>query len=76
MTMQGIKRKLAAILSAGVVGYSLLMVDDEAATVSTLNAYRQVMTDLMYSIEGGQWILQGIIFWLSFLVWWMRCNAR
>ena len=34
------KRKLAAILSADVVGYSRLMGDDEAATVETLKAYR------------------------------------
>ena len=30
------KRKLAAILSADVAGYSRLMQDDEAATVETL----------------------------------------
>jgi class 3 adenylate cyclase len=34
-------RKLAAILSADVVGYSRLMGDDDRATVETLNAYRQ-----------------------------------
>ena len=34
------KRKLAAILSADVVGYSRLMHDDEAATVATLQEYR------------------------------------
>jgi len=34
------KRKLAAILSADVVGYSRLMRDDEAATVATLQDYR------------------------------------
>ncbi len=34
------KRKLAAILSADVVGYSRLMRDDEAATVATLQEYR------------------------------------
>ena len=34
------KRKLAAILSADVVGYSRLMHDDEAATVTTLKEYR------------------------------------
>jgi len=35
-------RKLAAILAADVVGYSRLMSDDEQATVSTLQAYRQI----------------------------------
>ena len=34
------KRKLAAILSADVVGYSRLMHEDEAATVTTLKEYR------------------------------------
>ena len=34
------KRKLAAILSADVVGYSRLMQDDDAATVATLQEYR------------------------------------
>jgi adenylate cyclase len=36
-----IERKLAAILSADVVGYSRLMAEDEDATVRTLNAYRE-----------------------------------
>jgi len=36
----GQRRKLAAILSADVVGYSRLMQDDEAATVATLQEYR------------------------------------
>jgi adenylate cyclase len=35
-----VNRKLAAILSADVVGYSRLMADDEAATVDTIKQYR------------------------------------
>jgi len=42
-----IKRKLAAIFSADVQDYSRLMRDDEAATVRTLNACREVMTKLI-----------------------------
>ncbi len=38
-------RKLAAILSADVAGYSRLMGNDERATVETLNAYRQVIRE-------------------------------
>jgi hypothetical protein len=38
---KGIKRKLTAILSADVAGYSRLMGDDEVATVSKLNDYRK-----------------------------------
>jgi adenylate cyclase len=37
------RRKLAAILSADVKGYSRLMEDDEEATVQTITAYREEM---------------------------------
>ena len=40
MPEEGFKHKLAAILSADVVGYSRLMADDELATIRTLSAYR------------------------------------
>ena len=39
----GTVRKLAALLSADVEGYSLLMGEDEAATVQTLTLYRTVI---------------------------------
>ena len=39
MNSEGIKRRLAAILSADVVGYSRLMAEDEAATIHTLSDY-------------------------------------
>jgi class 3 adenylate cyclase len=39
------RRKLAAILSADVVGYSRLMAVNEAATVETLKAYRDIKLD-------------------------------
>ncbi len=42
MKTTAIERKLAAILSADVVGYSRLMGDDEPATIETLAAYREV----------------------------------
>jgi adenylate cyclase len=41
------ERKLAAIFSADVKGYSRLMGDDEIATVRTLTAYREVMTNMI-----------------------------
>ena len=41
------ERKLAAILSADVKGYSRLMGDNEEATICTLTAYREVMTTLI-----------------------------
>jgi adenylate cyclase len=40
MSDASVNRKLAAILSADVVGYSRLMADDEVATVETLKRYR------------------------------------
>ncbi len=38
------ERKLTAILSADVEGYSRLMGEDEEATIRTLNFCRQQMT--------------------------------
>ncbi|KKK66782.1 hypothetical protein LCGC14_2960620 [marine sediment metagenome] len=52
MAEEGFKRKLAAILSADVEGYSRLMGDDEEATVRTLTAYREVMTTLIQQHNG------------------------
>jgi adenylate cyclase len=41
MVPEAVEHKLAAILSADVVGYSRLMAEDEAATVRTLADYRE-----------------------------------
>ena len=46
------KRKLTAILSADVAGYSRLMREDEEATVRTLTAYRNVLTHLIHQYRG------------------------
>jgi adenylate cyclase len=46
------ERKLTAILSADVKGYSRLMGADEAATVRTLTAYREVMAALIQQYHG------------------------
>jgi hypothetical protein len=40
MDPEGVERKLAAILSADVVGYARLMAEDEDETVRRLGAYR------------------------------------
>jgi adenylate cyclase len=53
MTGREVKRKLTAILSADVQGYSRLMGEDEVATVRTLTAYREVMSSLIQS-HGGR----------------------
>ena len=52
MNPQRAKRKLSAILSADVKGYSRLMSEDEVATVSTLKQYRQVMGGLIREHNG------------------------
>jgi len=52
MTTQEVKRKLAAILSADVKGYSRLMGEDEKGTVRTLNAHKEVMTSLIQHHHG------------------------
>ncbi len=52
MTTQEVKRKLTAILSADVKGYSRLMGEDEKGTVHTLNAYKEVMTGLIQHHRG------------------------
>ena len=46
------ERKLAAILSADVHGYSQLMGEDEEATIRTLTAYRTVITALIQHHRG------------------------
>ena len=43
MNTQHLKRKLTAVFSADVAGYSRLMGEDEAATVKTLEAYKQII---------------------------------
>jgi adenylate cyclase len=52
MDPKAFHRKLAAILSADVAGYSRLMQDDEAATVRTLEAYKQIFSDLIRQHRG------------------------
>ena len=52
MTTQGVKRKLTAILSADVKGYSRLMGEDEEWTVRTLNVYKDVMGNLIQQHRG------------------------
>src|SRR4029450_9562120 len=46
------ERKLAAIFSADVQGYSRLMGDNEEATVERLTAYREVMAALIQKHRG------------------------
>ncbi len=52
MVMEEYKRKLTAILSADVEGYSRLMGEDEVSTIRTLNRYKEKITDLVQSYRG------------------------
>ncbi len=52
MATQEVKRKLTAILSADVKGYSRLMGEDEEATLRTLNAYKETMRSLIQQHRG------------------------
>jgi adenylate cyclase len=46
------KRKLTAVFSADVAGYSRLMGEDEAATVETLTSYKETMGNLIRHYRG------------------------
>jgi adenylate cyclase len=50
--MPTVERKLAAILSADVAGYSRLMAEDEAGTIQTLKSYRDLMRTLIRQHAG------------------------
>jgi len=52
MAEEGFKRKLTAILSADVAGYSRLMDQDEEATIRTLTTYRSAISDLVQQYRG------------------------
>lgn len=52
MTEERTKRKLSAVLSADVKGYSRLMGQDETGTVTRLKKYRSLMTDMIQQYRG------------------------
>jgi adenylate cyclase len=52
MAMENVKRKLTAILSADVKGYSRLMGEDEELTLRMLRAYKEVMGSLIQQHRG------------------------
>src|SRR5512139_1039202 len=52
MTTKELKRKLTAILSADVKGYSRLMGGDEEGTLRMLNTYKEVMGSLIQQHRG------------------------
>ncbi len=52
MSTEGFRRKLTAILSADVKGYSRLMGEDEETTVRTITAHRAVITAVILKDRG------------------------
>ena len=52
MTIPDTTRKLRAVLSADVKGYSRLMSQDEYGTIRTLNAHKEVMSDSIKQHRG------------------------
>ncbi len=52
MTASDVVRKLTAIFSADVKGYSRLMGDDEVATIHTLASHRELMTTIIQRNRG------------------------
>ena len=52
MATEDFKRKLTAVMSADVAGYSRLMGEDEADTVQTLNVYKGIMFTLIKQYRG------------------------
>jgi len=52
MTEERAKRKLSGILSADAVGYSRLMQEDEAATISALQESKRLMSELIDQFKG------------------------
>ena len=52
MASEGVKRRLAAILSADVAGYSKLMEADEETTVRTMASYRKSISSIIVQHNG------------------------
>lgn len=49
---QKVTRNLSAIMSADVKGYSILMSEDEVFLIKKLEAYRQIMSDIIKQHSG------------------------
>jgi len=75
MKHTGLKRKLTAVFSADVAGYSRLMVDESA----TVQNPRGVQADHVLTDQAAQgWVIDspgGQISWPSLRVWWTLCSA-
>jgi len=52
MAKNATQRKLTAILSADVKGYSKLMGEDDESTVNTITAYREIIAEMINNHQG------------------------
>ena len=52
MTDNGMQRKLRAIFSADVKGYSKLMGDDDEFTINTITSYREIIIEMIQRYHG------------------------
>ena len=69
-------RKLAPILSADVAGYSRLMQDDEAGTVTTPESRKQAIFEIIKQHRGRVVYSPGDNLLSEFACVWMQCRAR
>ncbi|MEA3232089.1 MAG: hypothetical protein U9Q05_10095 [Thermodesulfobacteriota bacterium] len=60
MTENSVKRKLRAILSADVKGYSRMMGEDEVGTFHTLSNYLEIITMIIAAHRGRVFPLPGV----------------
>ena len=75
---EGTKRRLAAIVSADVVGYSRLMGADEAGTLDRLKAHRAELIDDLVDKHGGRIVKttgDGLLLEFSSVVAAVECAA-
>ena len=63
---KGLKRRLAAIVFADVVGYSRLMGEDEVDTMRTLLSYRNLIGAIIKIAPAGLWTHPEITYWPNF----------
>lgn len=52
MPTKPVHRKLSAILNADVVGYTRMMIEDDLATIDSLNAFKSMMATLIQKYGG------------------------
>ncbi len=78
MTTEKVERRLAAILSADVVGYTRLMGADEEGTLARLTAHRSELIDPQFAAHRGRIVKvmgDGVLVEFASVVDAVRCAA-